>query len=135
MAYNVCIKENEDLFVKTVTEFDWFCECEKLTDQCNVCRLYLIYKDEEIKIYKNSLNLDFLERFAQKVASDLQIIRKENGHLVCNLINRKFFYNHCDWFSGDIESYSISQALDIYENDKIDEIKNNDFKIGLSKWL
>ena len=54
-------------------------------------------------------------------------------HLVCNLINRKFFYNHRDWFSGDIESYSISQALDIYENDKIDEIKNNDFKIGLSK--
>ena len=115
MACNACIKENEDLFVKTVTEFDsqwsvvefllvlniqllWarFCECEKLTNHCNVCRLYLIYKDEEFKIYKNSLNLDFLEHCAQKVASDLQIIRKENAHLVCNLINRKFFYNHGD---------------------------------------
>ena len=96
-----------------------------MTDHCNVCRLYLLYKDKEFKIYKNSLNLDFLKRFAQKVASDLQIIRKENAHLVCNLINRKIFYNN-------LESYSISQALDIYENDKIDEIKNNDFKIVLS---
>ena len=103
-----------------------------MTDHCNVCRLYLLYKDKEFKIYKNSLNLDFLKRFAQKVASDLQIIRKENAHLVCNLINRKFFYNNLDWFSEEIESYSISQALDIYENDKIDEIKNNDFKIVLS---
>ena len=101
-----------------------------MTDHCNVCRLYLLYKDKEFKIYKNSLNLDFLKRFAQKVASDLQIIR--NAHLVCNLINRKFFYNNLDWFSEEIESYSISQALDIYENDKIDEIKNNDFKIVLS---
>ena len=103
-----------------------------MTDHCNVCRLYLLCKDKEFKIYKNSLNLDFLKRFAQKVASDLQIIRKENAHLVCNLINRKFFYNNLDWFSEEIESYSISQALDIYENDKIDEIKNNDFKIVLS---
>ena len=146
MACNACIKENEDLFVKTVTEFDsqwsvvelllvlniqllWarFCECEKLTDHCNVCRLCLIYKNEEFKIYKNSFNLDFLERFAQK-ASDLQIIRKKKPHLVCNLINRQFFYNHRDWFSREIESYSISWALDIYENNKIDEIKNSDFK-------
>ena len=148
MACNVCIKENEDFFVKTITEFDsprslaefllnivlniqllWarFCECEKLTDHCNVCRLCLIYKNEEFKIYKNSFNLDFLERFAQK-ASDLQIIRKKKAHLVCNLINRQFFYNHCDWFSREIESYSISWALDIYENNKIDEIKNSDFK-------
>ena len=81
MACNACIKENEDLFVKTVTEFDsqwsvvelllvlniqllWarFCECEKLTDHCNVCRLCLIYKDKEFKIYKNLLNLDFLHK-------------------------------------------------------------------------
>ena len=81
------------------------------------------------------LNLDFLEHFAQKVASDLQIIRKENAHLLCNLNNRKFFYNNRDWFSGEIESYSISRALDIYENDKIDEIKNSNFKIVLSKRL
>ena len=96
-----------------------------MTDHCNVCRLYLLYKDKEFKIYKNSLSLDFLKRFAQKVASDLQIIRKENAHLVCNLINRKIFYNN-------LESYSISQALDIHENDKIVEINNNDFKIVLS---
>ena len=148
LACNVCINENEDLLVKTVTELDLQRSlvefllkivlniqllsarfCEKLTDHCNVCRLYLIYKGKGFRIYKNLLNLDFLEHFAQKVASDLQIIRKENAHLLCNLNNRKIFYNHCDWFSGEIESYSISRALDIYENDKIDEIKNSNFKI------
>ena len=63
----------------------------------------------------------------------LQILRKEDSHIACELVNRRFFYNHKDWFTGEVDSYNILQCLDIFESDKIDNIKDINFNIVLEK--
>ena len=80
MAYKNCFKDNEELFAKTVTEFEgrcsfvvfllnvvlniteiWerFCKCEKISDCCLVCEFRITYKKYQYDIYKNLLNMDF----------------------------------------------------------------------------
>ena len=79
------------------------------------------------------LNLDFLEQFHSHAVRNLQILRKEDSHIVCKLVNRLSFYNHKDWFTGEVDSYNILQCLDIFESGKIDNIKIDSFKIVLGK--
>ena len=154
MACKNCFKDNEELFIKSVTEFKsrrflvecflkivlniqqiWlrFCSCKKVSDRCLVCQFYAIYKEQQYKIHENSLNLDFLERFHSHTVRNLQILRREDSHIACELVNRPFFYNHKDWFTGEVDSYNILQCLDIFESDKIDNIKIDSFKIVLDK--
>ena len=105
MACKNCFKDNEELFIKSVTEFKsrrflvefllkivlniqliwlWFCSCKKVSDRCLVCQFYAIYKEQQYKIYENLLNLDFLERFHSHTVRNLQILRKEDSILHVN---------------------------------------------------
>ena len=67
-------KDNEELFIKSITEFrsrlflvefllkivlniqqTWlqqFCSCEKVSDRCLVCQFYAIYKEQQYKFMK-----------------------------------------------------------------------------------
>ena len=70
MAYRNCFKDNEELFMETVTEFKrrrflvkfllqiilniqdiWlrFCSCRKVLEKCSICLFYQKYKDQEYK--------------------------------------------------------------------------------------
>ena len=60
-------------------------------------------------------------------------IKKRRLHIACELVNRPLFYNHKDWFTGEVDRYNILQCLDIFESDETDNIKNNNFKIVLEK--
>ena len=53
---------------------------------------------------------------------------KVDSHIPCKLVSRQFYYIHKDWFSGQVERFYILYCLDIYENDKMNSIKNNEFK-------
>lgn len=55
-----------------------------------------------------------------------------DSHFTCELINEKFFYVHKDWFTGKLDNYYLPQCLQVFERNKIKEIKNNDFKIVLN---
>ena len=114
MACNFC--KNDDLFFKTVTEFEnrkslllfllntilninvrahrsCYCNGED-NNWCEICVLMHIYEDQQFKIYENSLNIVFLKQSAKNLIKNLVILRNEKPHIVCNLINEVFVYNH-----------------------------------------
>ena len=86
MACNFC--KNDDLFFKTVTEFEnrkslllfllntilninvrahRYCYCKaEDNDRCEICVLIYIYEDEQFKIYENSLNIVFFNTISKK---------------------------------------------------------------------
>ena len=52
--------------------------------------------------------------------------------MIC-LIKDNFYYMHYDWFDGSVRKFSVAHALGIFENHKINEIKNNKCKVVLDK--
>ena len=119
MACNLC--KNNDLFFKTVTEFEnrkfllvfllntilnindhshRFCYCKadnnnnnNNNNKCEICILAYIYRDQQFKIYENSLNIVFSKHSVHNLIKNLVILRNKKLHLVCNLINNFFFMN------------------------------------------
>ena len=56
-----------------------------------------------------------------------------DSHFTCELVNKKYFYSRKDWFDGKIERFYLPDCLESYENKRINDIKNNDFKIILDQ--
>ena len=54
-----------------------------------------------------------------------------DSHFTCELMNKKFFYVHKDWFRGKLENYYLPQFLQLFGKNKVKDIKNNDFKTVL----
>ena len=50
-------------------------------------------------------------------------------HFECKVINKKYFYILKDLFDGSKKHFYLSDCLNEFENKKINEIKNTDFKI------
>ena len=129
--------KNDDLFFKTVTEFEnrkslllfllntilnmnvrahRFCYCKaEDNNQCEICVLIYIYEDQQFKIYGNSLNIVFLKQSAKNLIKSSVILRNGKPHIVCNLINDVFVYNHTDWFDGEKRTYSIMSAVKYFK--------------------
>ena len=147
MACNFC--KNDDLFFKTVTEFEnrkslllfllntilninvrahryCYCNAEDNT-WCEICVLIYIYEDQQFKIYENSLNIAFLKQSAKNLIKNLVILRNEKPHIVCNLINDVFVYNHTDQFDGEKRTYSIMSAVKYFE--QFVKYTKNNFRI------
>ena len=83
-------------------------------------------------MYENSLDFNFLARFQDHMHKKFKrLLLETDGHFACELIKRKFFYAHKDWFTGKIEQYYLPYCLQFYENDKIKNVKNKEFKIVL----
>ena len=54
-----------------------------------------------------------------------------DSHFTCELMNKNFFYVHKDWFTGKLENYYLPQCLQIFEKNKVKDIKNNNFETVL----
>ena len=46
-------------------------------------------KNNQFLIYENSLKFGFLEKFTQKLYTDLYNLRQKNAHMICCLIKKK----------------------------------------------
>ena len=57
----------------------------------------------------------FLTQSAKNLINNLVVLRNEKPHIVCNLINDVFVYNHTDWFDGEKRTYSIMSAVEYFE--------------------
>ena len=79
-------------------------------------------KNNQFLIYENSLKFGFLEKFTQKLYTDLYNLRQKNAHMICCLIKKKNYYEHRDWFDGSKRQYNTAQALEICENYKINYV-------------
>ena len=79
-------------------------------------------KNNQFLIYENSLKFGFLEKFTQKLYTDLYNLRQKNAHMICCLIKKKNHYEHRDWFDGSTRQYNTAQALEICENYKINYV-------------
>ena len=47
--------------------------------------------------------------------NNLVVLRNEKPHIVSNLINNVFVYNHTDWFDHEKRTYSIMSAVQYFE--------------------
>ena len=91
----------------------------------------MVYLNDDYEIYENSFDLNFLSIFHDPVYKNLKRLLNIDSHVVCQLINRKFYYSHKDWFDGKIKRFYLPYCLDVYVNNKINSIKNNEFKVVL----
>ena len=90
----------------------------------------MLYWNDQYDLYENSFDLNLLFRFHNHVHRNLRkLLEINNCHFTCELINRQYFYSHKSWFDGQIEKFYIPYCLEIYENDKINTTKNNEFKV------
>ena len=153
MSCQNCYKNNAKSFKKATCVFDsrrslvlfllnvvlnieeiWekYCFCDKCVVPCLVCQFRISYLHDEYAIFGNSFNLQFLANFQDHMHKNLKkLLLKTGSHFTCELINKKFFDVHEDWFIGKFENYYLPQRLQVFENNKIKDIKNNDFKIVL----
>ena len=111
--------------------WEQYCYCEKVSVQCSACQFRAVYLNDHYNIYENSFDLNFLSKFHKRIYKNLRRLLEIDCHLACELINRKFYYSHRDWFDGKIECFYLPYCPDIYENNKINSIKINDFKVVL----
>lgn len=91
----------------------------------------MVYLNDDYDIYDNSFDLNFLSTFQAHIYKNLKRLLEIDGHLTCELINRKFYYSHKDWFDGKIERFCLPYCLDVYENNRINSVTNNKFKVVL----
>ena len=68
---------------------------------CLACRSNIIYREYQYNIYQHCLNLDFLAKVRENLFDNLEKMLTLNNHFVCEIINKKFHYEHKDWFTGE----------------------------------
>ena len=84
-----------------------------------------------IDLYQNSFDLDFLIKFHGHLFENLYKLIEIECHFACKVINEKYFYTLEDLFDGSKKHYYLYDCLNDFENKKIIQIKNTDFKIIL----
>ena len=156
MTCENCFKDKISAFEKTTQEFisrrpmvifllnvvfniknlsDQYCFCKRTSSSilpCLTCQFRMAYLNDEFDIYENSLDMHFLVTFYHHLYKNLKrLLLETNSHLVCELVNKKYFCTRKDWFSRKVERFYIPNCLDNFENKKINKIKNNDLKVVL----
>ena len=109
--------------------FKGYCFCKNTDAVCLVCQFKICYLNNEYDLYENCLNWDFLSGFHKRMCEHLKKLVTLDNHVVCKLLNNKFYYIHKDWFTGEKEAFDLEDCLDFHENKKIEQIKNNEFKV------
>ena len=111
------------------TTFKEYCYCDAVVVKCSVCQFQDAFKNTEYDIYENCFNFHFLVTLHANWYICLKKLLAVSDHFVWYLINKSFCYKHKDWFTGQIDLYSLSDCIAAYEKREIDKIKNNSFKI------
>lgn len=89
----------------------------------------MVYLNDEYDLYENSFDFNFLATYHSHVYANLKKLLEVKNHVVCKLLNTKLYYLHKDWFTGERDRYYLHYCLDIYEDNQINKIKNNEFKV------
>ena len=123
MSCQNCFQDNIDAFEKATCVFssrrplvifllnvvlnikdlwDRYCFCEKsCISPCFVCQFRLVYLNDDFDIYENFFDLHFLFTFHRHLYKNLKRAPLEiDSHFLCELINKKYFYTHKNWFDG-----------------------------------
>ena len=108
-----------------------FCFCTDSILICSVCKMRLIYLNDQCDIYENSFNMDFLLKFHQHLIKNLNSLLEINCYFVCKVINEKYFYTLKDLFDGSKKHFNLCDCLNEFENKKNNQIKSNDFRIAI----
>ena len=87
--------------------------------------MQIVYLNDQHNLYEHSFNMDFLLKFHQHLIKNLNI----DCHFVCEVINKKYFYILKYLFDGSKKDFDFSDCLHEFENKKINQIKNNGFKV------
>ena len=90
----------------------------------------VVYINDQHDLYQNSFDLDFLIKFHGHLVKNLYKLIEIECHFPCKVINEKYFYTLEDLFDGSKKHY-LYDCLNDFENKKIIQIKNTDFKIIL----
>ena len=114
---------------------DCYCFCKKRSIiPCLVCQFQLVYLNDDFDIYENSFDLHVLFTFHRHLYKNLKKLLVEiDSHFACELVNKKYFYSRKNWVDRKIERFYLPDCLESYENKRINDIKNNDFKIILDQ--
>ena len=91
----------------------------------------VVYINDQHDLYQNSFDLDFLIKFHGHLFENLYKLIEIECHFACKVINEKYFYTLEDLFDGSKKHYYLYDCLNDFENKKIIQIKNTDFKIIL----
>ena len=91
----------------------------------------VVYINDQHDLYQNSFDLDFLIKFHGHLVKNLYKLIEIECHFACKVINEKYFYTLEDLFDGSKKHYYLYHFLNDFENKKIIQIKNTDFKIIL----
>ena len=91
----------------------------------------VVYINDQHDLYQNSFDLDFLIKFHGHLFENLYKLIEIECHFACKVINEKYFYTLEDLFDGNKKHYYLYHFLNDFENKKIIQIKNTDFKIIL----
>ena len=105
-----------------------YCYYEKLSEKCSVCQFRMIYLND-FDLYEHSFDFNFLVNYHSHFYNNLVKLLGIKNHIVCKLVNTKFYYLHKDWFTDERGRYYLPYCLDIFEKNQINKIKNNEFKI------
>ena len=65
----------------------------------------------------------------ENIFDNLEKMLTLNNHFICEIINDKFQYEHDDWFTGKNMLFNLEKCLKAWEEDKIQKIMLNDFRI------
>ena len=108
-----------------------FCFCTDSKLICSVCQMRVVYLNDQYDIYENSFNMDFLLKFHQHLIKNLNSLLEIEYRFVCKVINEKYFYILKDLFDGSKKHFYLSDCLNEFENKKINQIKNVNFRIAI----
>ena len=76
-----------------------YCYYEKLSEKCSVCQFRMVYLND-FDLYEHSFDFNFLVNYHSHVYNNLVKLLGVKNHIVCKLVNTKFYYLHKDWFTG-----------------------------------
>ena len=106
-----------------------FCFCTNCKLICSVCQMQIVYLNDQHNLYEHSFNMDFLLKFHQHLIKNLNSLLEIDCHFVCEVINKKYFYILKYLFDGSKKDFDFSDCLHEFEIKKINQIKNNGFKV------
>ena len=75
----------------------------------------------------------FLKQSAKNLIKSSVILRNGKPHIVCNLINDVFVYNHTDWFDGEKRTYCIMSAVKYFK--QFVKYTKTNFRIFVDIWF
>lgn len=112
----------------------WYCDCDG-SGLCVYCVCRESFYNDQYEIYKNSHDMDFLEKCHRELMMHLMFLLKNDGHFVCHLINRGFKYMFEDWCDGNYMAFTIIEIVRKHKKHKNIEIKNDNCTIILNNDL